>query len=116
MSLTLCYSKFDNFSKHFMVTGKLDFLQELEKYKQTYTYFINAYTKLKCVWNKSSRSSSVHAMITEKMKCSIISPGPTRWNSEWDALKDAYAKRNGVNDQLYFKNMILFKFQFLFSD
>lgn len=57
---------------------------------------MSAYGKLKKFWNKASRSSNVSAIISETMKCAVKVPTQTRWNSEWDALKDAHDKKNGV--------------------
>lgn len=88
------------FEKYFFYSlfriGKADFLQELEQCTQSYNFFMAAYSKLKVFWNKAARSTHVSAKIKELMKCAIVTPTQTRWNSEWDAMKDAHDKRVGV--------------------
>lgn len=80
----------------FDFTGKVDFLQELEKNETSYAAFNNVYHKLKTLWNLMSRSANVYGVITEICKSSLVSPGATRWNSEYDAMNDVYLKREKV--------------------
>lgn len=75
----------------------MNFLQELESSKQTFNYFSTAFGKLKSIWNLSSRSSHVNAIVKEMCGASLKNPGQTRWNSEWDAMKDAYDKKDKVS-------------------
>lgn len=77
--------------------GKVDFLQELETSKQTFNYFSTVFGKLKIIWNLTSRSSHVNAIVKEVCGGTLKNPGQTRWNSEWDALKDAYSKKDKVS-------------------
>lgn len=75
----------------------MDFLHELETSKQTFNYFSTAFGKLKIIWNLTSRSSHVNAIVKEVCGGSLKNPGQTRWNSEWDAMKDAHDKKDKVS-------------------
>lgn len=80
-----------------MFSGKVDFFNELESYKQTYDYFIGVYNKLKRLWNLTSRSSNVRSIVVEICGSSLKTPAVTRWNSEYDSMRDAYSKREKVS-------------------
>lgn len=84
-------------------TGKVDFLHELEKDKEPYDNFMNAYSKLKRLWNLFHRSGTVHDTVKEICNSSLKTPGITRWNSEFDAMNDAYEKRYNVS---FFHNIL----------
>lgn len=82
------------------LTGKVDFLHELEKHSQTNNSFIAVYSKLKKFWNLAARSTQVNTLIQSIMKCSVKTPAVTRWNSEYDSMEDAYNKKSGVSSKI----------------
>lgn len=57
---------------------------------------MTANNKLKRFWNLFIRSAEVNRITKEKCGCSFVTPTATRWNSEYDALNDAYQKREKV--------------------
>lgn len=80
----------------FPKSGKVDFIGELEKHKKAYDCFTTSYNKLKRFWNLFIRSAEVNRTTKEGCRCSFVTPTATRWNSEYDAMKDAYNKRDKV--------------------
>lgn len=80
----------------FTYLGKVGFLSELEKHKNSFDSFSSIYNKLKRFWYQFSKSTHVNKIVQDACGCSFKTPCATRWNAEYDALLDAYQKREKV--------------------
>lgn len=82
--------------------GKTDFSKNLKKIDSaTNDLFNDIYSKLKLIWNAFTRRSVAKSIIKEELGCGLITPGDTRWNSEFDSMEFIEKKKDKVLSQFY---------------
>lgn len=83
--------------------GKTDFLMNLKAIDPaTNGLFNDIYSKLRLIWNAFARRSVAKSIIRAVLGCSLITPGDTRWNSEFDSMEFIEKKKDKVLLSQYF--------------
>lgn len=77
--------------------GKNDFTKWLKQIDITsFNLLSNIFKKLKLLWNAYSRRSSARSIIEKELGSGLITPGETRWNSEFDSVSKVLAHKDKV--------------------